>query len=274
MASCKGACAHGLTHLRQKYLLIAARNEKVRTGLQRAYAHLVPGNELPVFCVSNEDYEAGSKKNDVDLVNASGIPALRRFCKTTTAEAQLLETRHILQSSLPGLLNSITLYVANFDVQPDVHSEGVKADILAGIEVLKKEVTDSVRKLRTDVQEEFQDGLYDMTNHRVRDWEEKAHKAASVWMGWQHMSFEAFVRRNGTHCTFAVGDHRWNRDLIWSMRAELAQYWDWLEQDVPRLFDEFLTKLSDAFRSLDERFQRSGLPRGKMANTISHEVTP
>ena len=180
-----------------------------------------------------------------------------------TAEAQLLETRHFLQSSLPALLNSITLFVSNFDLRQDTRSESAKADILAGIEALGTKLSDGAHKLKSDLQGELQEGIYDMTNHRISHWEEKAHEKASVWKRWRHMSFDAFVRNNGTHSTFAVGDHRWNRDLIWSMRAELAQYWDWLEQDAPRLIDGFLIELSESFQSLDGRIQGSTLPSGK-----------
>ena len=261
------ACACGLTYSRQKYLLIAARNESVKAGLQRSYANLVPGGELPVFCVSNEDYMVGSRKNDVELVNASGISALRRFCKATTAESRLLETRHVLRSRLPGLLNSMTLFVGSFEIQSDVQSERTKDDILAYIETLGTKVIDGIRTLENRVQDEFRDGIYDMTNHRIQDWEDKAHKAASVWMRWHHKSFDAFVRNNGTHSTFAARDHRWNRDMIWSMRAELAQYWDWLEQDVPKLFDELLAALLDGIRSLSARITSSAIPPGKSANT-------
>ena len=181
-----------------------------------------------------------------------------------TAEAQLLETRHFLESSLPGLLNSVALFVSSFDVCQDTQSEGVKADILAGIEQLGRKIADGTKKLRRDLRGELQEGIYDMTEHRIVQWEEKAHNAASVWMKWHHMSFEAFVRNNGTHSTFAVGEHRWNRDLIWSMRSELAQYWDWLEeQDAPKLIDAFLEKLSANFQSLNDRIQGSNLPSGK-----------
>lgn len=90
-------------------LLISARNAHVKEGLQRAYSSKVPNGGLEVFCVSNTTYAKYVKKGNVEMVQASGIPELRRFCYTMTAYAQLLEARHFLSSTLSSLLNSAEL---------------------------------------------------------------------------------------------------------------------------------------------------------------------
>lgn len=90
-------------------LLISARNTHVKEGLQRAYSSKVPNGGLEVFCVSNTTYGKYVMKGNVEMVQASGIPELRRFCYTMTAHAQLLEARHFLSSMLSSLLNSAEL---------------------------------------------------------------------------------------------------------------------------------------------------------------------
>lgn len=90
-----------------------ARNSFVKEGLQKAYASKVPGGKLDVFCVSNTTYEKYSKKGNSEMVIASGIPELRQFCHTITAGAQLLEAKHLLQSTLSSLLNSAELWVGS-----------------------------------------------------------------------------------------------------------------------------------------------------------------
>lgn len=95
---------------RQKFLLVDARNERIKDGLQEAYRTKVPGGMLEVFCVSNTAYEKYSAEGVVDMVNASGIPELRRFCYSITAEAQFLEAKHFLQSRLSSMLSSIQLW--------------------------------------------------------------------------------------------------------------------------------------------------------------------
>ena len=90
-----------------------ARNRHVKDGLQKAYASKVPGGRLEVFCVSNTTYEKFSKKGNAAMVRASGVPELRRFCHSITADAQLLEAKNFLQSTLSSLLTSIELWTCN-----------------------------------------------------------------------------------------------------------------------------------------------------------------
>ncbi|KAK4106678.1 hypothetical protein N658DRAFT_389285, partial [Parathielavia hyrcaniae] len=74
------------------------------------YAAKATGGRLDVFCVSNRWYDKYSRKGDVELVRASGIPALRQFCYSITAEAQLREARHFLQASVFSLVSSVELW--------------------------------------------------------------------------------------------------------------------------------------------------------------------
>ena len=68
------------------------------------------GRNLDVFCVSNKWYEKYCPKGNNTFVDASGIPDLRRFCHTLTADAQLNEAKHYLGSRLSALLNSLDLW--------------------------------------------------------------------------------------------------------------------------------------------------------------------
>jgi hypothetical protein len=99
--------------VRREWLLIEARNNHVKDGLQSAYAAKVPDGQLDVFCVSNKSYEKYSRKGNAGIVQDSGIPDLRRFCYKLTAEAQLHEARHFLKSSLFSLLNSIDMWASS-----------------------------------------------------------------------------------------------------------------------------------------------------------------
>ena len=96
---------------RRELLFVAARNERVASGLQAAYATRAPAGRLDVFCVSNKWYNKFSRKGNAELVQASGIPALRQFCHSITANAQLREARHFLQARLFALVNSAELWV-------------------------------------------------------------------------------------------------------------------------------------------------------------------
>lgn len=99
-----------LTRTSLELLLIEARNSHVREGLQRAYATKAPDGHLDVFCVSNKNYDKYSRKGNSTLVVASGIPEVRRFCHSVTAEAQLREAQHFLRSALFSFLNSLEMW--------------------------------------------------------------------------------------------------------------------------------------------------------------------
>ena len=103
---------------RQQFLLVEARNSQVKEGLQKTYAAKVPGGVLEVFCVSNRTYEKYTRKGDLHMVNASGIPALRSFCYSITAQKQLLEAKHFLTSRLGTLLNSLQIWVDRIQENP------------------------------------------------------------------------------------------------------------------------------------------------------------
>jgi hypothetical protein len=121
-------------------LLLDARNSHVKEGLQKAYTSKVPGGKLEVFCVSNTTYEKFSRKGNVDMVRASGIPELRRFCHTITAGAQLLEAKHFLQSTLSSLLNSLDLWASAAPANPQVEDSGPDESIYEILEDVEVEV--------------------------------------------------------------------------------------------------------------------------------------
>jgi hypothetical protein len=97
----------------RELLFIEARNNHVKDGLQAAYSSQAPGNRLDVFCVSNKMYEKYSRKGNSQFVEASGIPDLRKFCFQITADAQLREAKHFLQSSVFNLLTSFEVCLSS-----------------------------------------------------------------------------------------------------------------------------------------------------------------
>jgi hypothetical protein len=98
---------------KQELLLVQARNEHVKRNLQSVYSSEMNGRTLDIFCVSNKWYEKYCPKGNAQFVEASGIPDLRRFCHTVTADAQLNEAKHFLRSRLSALLNTLDLWACS-----------------------------------------------------------------------------------------------------------------------------------------------------------------
>jgi hypothetical protein len=159
---------------------VQARNHQVVEGLQSAYAAKVPGGSLSVFCVSNETYKKFTRKGNLDMIQASGIPALRSFCYSITAQSQLLESKFFLTSRLGSLLNSLQIWVES--CQQDIAGRSVRSSKSAGdyLAEIETEVQDSTflqianrrqipgifQRAEDGLKEVFQDQLFEFTRKR------------------------------------------------------------------------------------------------------------
>ncbi|ELR08624.1 hypothetical protein GMDG_03315 [Pseudogymnoascus destructans 20631-21] len=103
---------------RRRWLLINARSAHVEEELKIVYEPEIGEGALEVFCVSDTSYEKYARKGNAEMVLASGIPAVRRFCYTITAHAQELQAINFLHSTLSSLLYSAELRAAKPTVQP------------------------------------------------------------------------------------------------------------------------------------------------------------
>ena len=95
---------------------------------------------MEVFCVSNTTYEKFSRKGNTEMVLASGIPELRRFCHKITAGAQLLEAKHFLQSTLSSLLSSVEIWASSSPPPPQVEDHEQDKSIHDFLQEVKEEV--------------------------------------------------------------------------------------------------------------------------------------
>lgn len=103
--------------------------------------------QLPVFCLSNKWYDEFTAVGDTDLVVASQIPALRQYCQTITADAQLDEAKHYLRSKLPALLTSLELWVTSTIAAQNQQSRAPSS----GANTVMNRVRLLVRRLGTEV---------------------------------------------------------------------------------------------------------------------------
>ncbi len=166
---------------RQELLLIEARNDFVKEGLKRNYSAKVPGGRLEVFCVSNVNYEKFSKKGPVDHVNASGIPALRRFCHTITAKPQYFEAKHFLQSSLPSLLTSIRLWVEKSQDPADALDNEAKHEVFEAFGNMCKRVKGGITRTQKSFEQSFEEQLLRLMENRNEYWERAAEQKSNEW---------------------------------------------------------------------------------------------
>lgn len=63
---------------------------------------------------ADEGDDERNGEGDATYIEASWIPELRRFCRGITVDAQFVEARNFLESSLPRLTTSLELWTAAY----------------------------------------------------------------------------------------------------------------------------------------------------------------
>ncbi|KAH8688415.1 hypothetical protein BGZ61DRAFT_353751 [Ilyonectria robusta] len=236
---------------RQERILMQARNDYVKEGLQRTYAADMEGGALNVFCVSNTMYQKYCPKGNTESVIASGIPDLRHFCHSMTADAQLGESKHFLRSKLSTLINSLELWTnshQNTQLEEEVDlAESIYDDLNSVIREFPKSVT----AFREGFNTCFQEQIMDLLAKRDQHWEQVASGEGRKWHSWHWTQYRAWCRNNGNHQTAGRDHEDWNAKIIWKMRMELEYQWDLVEDEVPEVFSVLL----DATKSLLERLK-------------------
>ncbi|KAF4988855.1 hypothetical protein FDECE_14901 [Fusarium decemcellulare] len=213
------------------------------------------GKRLDVFCVSNKWYEKYCPKGNNEFVEASGVPELRRFCHTLTAEAQLNEAKHYLKSKLSTVLNSLDLWASNLLNKQD-DNEVLDDSVYNELNVVENGLNRLIKNFLQEFSACFQEQIMTFFARRDQHWEEAASKEGQKWTEWHWTQYNAWCRNNGNHQTMRRGQENWNAKIIWKMRMELEGQWDLVEEEVS---DDFLAMLRGA-KSLLETWN-APLPR-------------
>jgi len=245
---------------KQDLLLIDARNSHVKEGLQKAYASKVPGGILEVFCVSNTTYEKFSRKGNAEMVRASGVPDVRRFCHSITAGAQLLEAKHFLQSKLSSLLNSIELWANSSPVSTRVEDDVSDDSVFEALQGAKIKLFQSFNESRNDFNSSFRELLLELLEKRNNNWEQAASAKGSEWISWHHTQYRSWCMHEGDNSTSKRKHVNWNSELLWKMRMELAYQWDMLEDEVQVVFEKLMGVVRGDLLYMKVLFSEKRLP--------------
>ncbi|PCD21564.1 hypothetical protein FGRA07_11678 [Fusarium graminearum] len=237
---------------KQELLLVQARNEHVKRNLQSVYSSEMNGRTLDVFCVSNKWYEKYCPKGNAQFVEASGIPDLRRFCHSVTADAQFSEAKHFLSSRLSALLNTLDLWACS-SLQKQDEIEQPDDSVYTRVTELIDQMSDVVDTFKQDFTTCFQEQIMTFFSRRDQHWDEAASKEGSVWTTWHWTQYNAWCLNNGVHQTLKRGHENWNAKIIWKMRMELEGQWDLVEEEVSDVFAALL----DGVKSRLESFKSS-----------------
>lgn len=252
---------------KKRWLFIEARNRHVTERLQTAYRQKIPNGCLDVFCVSNTTYGDYAEKGNIEMVQKSGIPELRRFCRKITASAQLLQALHFMRSRLPSLLNSIKIWTESTHALAEVHKVDIGASIMDRHERCKNEALASVLKHHGEFRDVLQNDILRFFNKSSIQWEGNAASKAREWSLWHFQSYKAWCRNNGEHETGTRGYVNWNAEMIERMRIDLKTKWELLEEKVTTIIEGLLQEAKDQLRSL-----RASIEEQNASTTVQYGI--
>ncbi|KAH7316951.1 hypothetical protein B0I35DRAFT_434291 [Stachybotrys elegans] len=240
----------------QELLLVQARNGHVRENLQSLFASEMHGRRLDVFCVSNKWYEKYCPKGNIEFVHASGIPELRRFCHTISADAQFKEAKNFLKARMSACLNSLDIWASsllNAQQKPTLN-----ASIVTKLDNIRNQIPGLIQTFRSGFTQSFQDQIMKAFRHRDMKWQEAATQQGQEWKTWHWTQYNAWCKNNGIHSTLKRGSRNWNTEIIWKMRIELDGLWELVEDDVGDSFSALLEGLLRLLEELKVSLHESG----------------
>ncbi|CBF75962.1 uncharacterized protein ANIA_10424 [Aspergillus nidulans FGSC A4] len=260
--------------LELKQFLISRRNQRVTSSLKRTY-----GDQIRVFCVSNTLY-SDHRTQEPDRANAyiqlSGIRDLRHYCQSVPADAQLRATEGFLETQVPALLGSVSLWTAaGSDTVTHTRAEVLRGVLSDAEQVLQQRITSrgsDIRHLQSSLERQFRESITQAIRNSRNDWRDGAVAASrdwatnaipngTSWTKWHHSTYAAWCRNNGTYQTPKQAYRCWNEEVLGRGRTQLSAAWDTILDILEGEKDEIDEEVSRLFRgicdSIDEHLDIS-----------------
>ncbi|KAH0543399.1 hypothetical protein FGG08_002257 [Glutinoglossum americanum] len=215
-----------LARQKQKYMLIGARNAHVTKRLKQAYSDLISGSDLRVFCIGNRDYKKFTSprgRRNFVFIDATGVPGLRRFCRSVPAKAQFEAGLQFLETQIPALLHSVDLWVS---MEPEADAKVKPGDVDDDLEYLE-EVINTLN---------YHLSFLLMVTEVVASTKEDIRARLLEVVGGTIAQYSAWCRHNGTYATPRQSHRRWNMEITEMATGEMEAKWRTLRQMFCDLF--------------------------------------
>jgi hypothetical protein len=118
------------------------------------YQNTVSGNDLEVFCVSNDDYwnhRSSPKDYALPFLQLSGIFTVRKHCISMVAKTQLRIARKYITDDIPALLGDVELWVQSGAGSVDAERKEKIRETLSTVEARLKQVRSNFRDFHKNV---------------------------------------------------------------------------------------------------------------------------
>ncbi|OAL35776.1 hypothetical protein AYO20_04926 [Fonsecaea nubica] len=240
-----------------KTFIVTTRNEKVTAELRKIYQSQIPGDDLPVFCVSNFLYWAHRRKPKAEAMPSlqlSGILEVRKYCLSIVAQSQLRAAVEYMTNAIPALLGSVELWVQSGAGSLGAERKQAVRDTIRGIESKLDTLNLSaspVNASASSMERQFNAHIVRVINQNSDDWSEAAENATMEWQGTFDTlagTYAAFCRNYGDYSTSSTEIRRcWNQEAIQAMITQMATPWRTFKQALEDSQDHLLNRTEDCF---------------------------
>ncbi|KAL2063118.1 hypothetical protein VTL71DRAFT_6190 [Oculimacula yallundae] len=246
------------------YIFMTARNDYIKSLVQRNHAALFQGRHLSVFCVSNKSYQHYRRRHGAhDLpVKGSGIPALRRHCHTIPAQAQFRIAHHFLTVSMKGLVQQVQLWLAGGS-QETMPNDATVQRLLGTIQNELEQTTSESVAAALDSQKSIgKECLIQPMTTNLGIWTQSALTASMRWRALHHTQYRAFLRHYGDYGgTARCAPGNWNLELIESMVNDLSLCWDDIDNRLATSMDTLENLVTNSLEALLDQVENfNGAP--------------
>jgi hypothetical protein len=163
--------------MQRKVLLTGARGVYVSQEIRREYLQsLKNGHKADIFCISNKWYQNYFKKNELEYVNTSGVPSLRKFCYNSMGDEQLKDATNFLKNTVPALIYQLANVVDSH--QTALSPEHVRT-LATAFEKAKTASTNSLGTFEEKVKQIINNTICQNEKEEIRKWQAAAIQEAN-----------------------------------------------------------------------------------------------
>lgn len=231
--------------------VVDARNTKVERNMQKELAaHAPKGQKIPVFCISNYEYNSLVKgpNHKVPRMTAeeTGVPRLRSYANSLTAPAVFEARKAYLLSTVPLFIEGLHLWTQ--ERLGECNDELIKV-VQNPIEIWPV----VSQTAETEVINGFKTG----TIHDLRSRYDESHSALMRYWGvlndkdfWKSQSFLPFFRKHGNHYTPTMGRVSWIEEFSKSQTEDVVNpAWDRMPS-TERFFSAATSKITQTIKDI------------------------
>lgn len=224
--------------------------------IREKYKRSNKGAFLPIFCVSNTEYDKHLAGYPVDdppqlSLDATGISELRNFIQSLPSQARFNTLESYLTWGTELALKSIECFCTDSVVK-------LKGDVTASITTTRSTIPGEIAGPYADFVKDRLDTVEKQLDGAENTWINFSMKKCDAWVNdIKPVTYLAILRKHGCHISKAAGTkYDWNEILLSPVRITIDKIFDKLRSEwTKELGNRVGNRLSSALRDLIQKLK-------------------